>query len=170
MDPIIALEQTVIDTIVGPLTITGDTRCIHKIEFIDKTPVKDMDQVISPVIRDAADQLKKYFSGTPLSFDIPMSASGTDFQKKVWRIIQTIEYGQVITYGDIAARLGNMYLSRAVGQAANRNPIPIVVPCHRVVGANGALVGFAPGVVLKEILLNHEQNFKEKGTNRAYTS
>lgn len=162
MVPIMSLEQTLIDTIVGPLTITGDNRYIHKIEFIEKTAVKDVDQVISPVIRDAVDQLKRYFSGTLLSFDIPMSAPGTDFQKKVWRIIQKIEYGQVSTYGDIAARLGNMHLSRAVGQAANRNPIPIVVPCHRVIGAKGALVGFAPGVALKEILLNHEQIFKEK--------
>lgn len=158
----IPFYQTVMDTIVGPLTITGDTDGIRRIEFVDNFPANVAGRRISPVIRDAADQLKRYFSGTLLSFDIPMSASGTDFQKKVWRIIQTIGYGKVITYGDIAVQLGNIGLSRAVGQAANRNPIPIVVPCHRVVGANGALVGFAPGVALKKILLDHEQRFSRR--------
>ena len=161
-----AIEKTVIGTVVGPLTISGDRDFVHSIEFTGSGAVHDAEnnpkhRVASPAVNDAVDQLNRYFSGTLFSFDLPIILSGTDFQQNVWRIMQTIAYGQVLTYGDIALRLGNIRLSRAVGQAANRNPIPIVVPCHRVVGAKGAMVGFAAGVEVKEILLNHERRFAE---------
>ena len=102
-------------------------------------------------------QLDEYFRGERKTFDLPLAPKGTDFQKKVWNALQKIPYGETKTYGEIAAAVGNPKGARAVGMANNKNPIGIIIPCHRVVGANGKLVGYAGGMDKKEWLLQLER-------------
>ena len=102
-------------------------------------------------------QLDEYFRGERKTFDLPLAPKGTDFQKKVWNALQKIPYGETRTYGEIAAAVGNPKGARAVGMAKNKNPIGIILPCHRVVGANGKLVGYAGGMDKKEWLLQLER-------------
>lgn len=102
-------------------------------------------------------QLQEYFRGKRTAFDLPISLKGTPFQLAVWNSLLEIPYGEVRTYGQIAARLGNPNAARAVGQAANRNPLWIVVPCHRVIGRNASLTGYAGGLNMKRTLLELEQ-------------
>lgn len=111
----------------------------------------------SRILAAARDQLDAYFAGGLTSFDLPLAAAGTPFQRAVWAELRKIPYGTVWSYGELARRLGNPNASRAVGAANGRNPISIVVPCHRVVGANGSLTGFGGGLERKSWLLNHEQ-------------
>lgn len=106
---------------------------------------------------DAARQLDEYFAGTRTEFDLPLAPRGTDFQKAVWAAIARVPYGQTRTYGEVAAELGRPGASRAVGAATGRNPISIVVPCHRLVGSSGALTGYAGGLEAKVLLLDLER-------------
>ena len=109
-----------------------------------------------PLLEEAARQLTEYANGTRQVFALPVAPKGSDFQQAVWAALQTIPYGQTRTYGDIAAQIGNPKATRAVGMACNRNPILMVIPCHRVIGKNGSLTGFGAGLELKETLLNLE--------------
>ncbi len=110
-------------------------------------------------VTDAAKtQILEYLAGTRRKFDIPLSVSGTPFQKRVWHELAQIPYGETRTYGQIAENVGSPKGARAVGAACNKNPVPIIVPCHRVVGADGRLVGFAAGVDVKRALLETETN------------
>lgn len=106
---------------------------------------------------EVTQQLREYFDGERTVFDLPLNPVGTEFQRSVWSEMAAIPYGETLTYGDIAAALGRPSASRAVGTAVGRNPISIVVPCHRVVGSSGKLVGYAGGVDRKEYLLAHER-------------
>lgn len=108
------------------------------------------------LIRKAAKQLKEYFAGKRKIFEFPLEPQGTEFQKKVWNALIEIPYGETRSYKEIAERVGNEKASRAVGMANNKNPIAIIIPCHRVVGANGKLIGYAGGLDKKERLLNME--------------
>lgn len=110
---------------------------------------------------EAFGEISEYLAGKRKKFDFPYRLEGTPFQRKVWAALETIPYGETRTYKDIARAIGNEKATRAVGMANNRNPIPIVVPCHRVIGTNGKLVGYAYGVAMKEALLELEQ--KNKG-------
>lgn len=110
----------------------------------------------TPLIKRAAKQLDEYFNKKRKTFDLPLKPEGTDFQKKVWKALQRIPYGTTASYGEIAAAIGNHKASRAVGMANNRNPIAIIIPCHRVIGADGSLVGYAGGLEIKKILLELE--------------
>ena len=103
------------------------------------------------------EELREYFAGTRRAFTLPLAPAGTPFQQEVWAALREIPYGETRTYGQIAARIGRPKACRAVGMANNRNPIGIVVPCHRVVGASGALVGYAAGLAVKESLLRLER-------------
>ena len=114
----------------------------------------------SPLSDLAAGQIMEYFQGKRKDFDLPIYAPGTPFQTAVWHEISRIPYGQTRSYGQIAAILGKPKASRAVGQAANRNPLWIIVPCHRVVGKNQALTGYAGGLEIKQALLELEQRHK----------
>jgi len=113
----------------------------------------------TPLIKKAARQFGEYFDGKRKSFNLPLCLRGTDFQIKVWNALQRIPYGKTISYGELAAIIGNPKASRAVGMANNRNPIPIIVPCHRVIGHDGSLTGYAGGLKLKRLLLELEKNF-----------
>lgn len=108
------------------------------------------------VLKEAVTQLDQYFKGKRKEFDLPFKLKGTDFQMKVWAALQTIPYGETCSYGQLAQKIGNTKASRAVGGANNKNPIMIIVPCHRVIGADGRMVGFGAGIGVKEYLLNLE--------------
>ncbi|MFM8380476.1 MAG: methylated-DNA--[protein]-cysteine S-methyltransferase, partial [Actinomycetota bacterium] len=105
----------------------------------------------------AVAQLEEYFAGTRMDFDLPLDPEGTPFQRDVWRVLRTIPYGETISYGEQARRLGDARKARAVGAANGRNPLGIIVPCHRVIGGDGSLTGFAAGVDTKRALLEHER-------------
>ncbi|MCI6647757.1 MAG: methylated-DNA--[protein]-cysteine S-methyltransferase [Oscillospiraceae bacterium] len=109
-----------------------------------------------PVTGQARQQLTEYFAGQRREFDLPLAPAGTDFQRRVWELLREIPYGETVTYGELARRPGNPKSARAVGMACNRNPIAIVVPCHRVVGSTGSLMGYAGGLDAKAFLLKLE--------------
>lgn len=115
----------------------------------------------SLILKEAVKQLQEYFSGERMEFDLPLDMYGTTFQKMVWEQLMRIPYGQVRSYKDVALALGAPKAVRAVGGANNRNPLSIIVPCHRVVGSNGALVGYGGGLNIKEYLLNLEASVQE---------
>jgi len=108
------------------------------------------------VLQMAARQLDEYFAGKRQKFDLPLAPAGTDFQLSVWEALQTIPYGETRSYGQIAAQIGNPKASRAVGGGNNKNPIAIIIPCHRVIGSSGKMVGYRGGVDIKEYLLRLE--------------
>jgi len=117
-----------------------------------------IEQVNHPILLATQKQLTEYFAGTRQQFDLPLDFEGTEFQKKVWQALLTIPFGETRSYRDIAEQIGNVKAVRAVGAANGKNPISIIAPCHRVVGANGKLVGFAGGLDNKEILLKLESS------------
>ena len=108
------------------------------------------------ILASACQQLEEYFAGTRTAFDVPLAASGTTFEQRVWDLLRAIPYGTTTSYGALAHRLGDPRATRAVGAANGKNPIPIIVPCHRVVGARGELTGFGGGIDRKRWLLEHE--------------
>ena len=111
-----------------------------------------------PILLQTEKQLKEYFSGNRKEFDIPLNLEGTDFQKKVWKELQKIPFGKTISYQELAQRVGDIKKARAVGNANGKNPIPIIVPCHRVIQKNGKLGGFGGGLEIKIFLLELEKN------------
>ena len=111
----------------------------------------------TPVLDEAISQLEEYFAGTRREFDLPLDPAGTEFQQSAWMVLRTIPYGTTISYGQQAEQLGDPNKARAVGAANGKNPLSIVVPCHRVVGSNGHLTGFAAGIDVKSWLLDHER-------------
>ncbi len=110
----------------------------------------------TPLLKAAKRQLSEYFAGTRRGFQLPLNPSGTPFQQQCWQALREIPYGETITYGELARRIGNPKAVRAVGQANHRNPIPVIIPCHRVIGADGSLVGFGGGLDIKSLLLRLE--------------
>jgi len=111
----------------------------------------------TPLIKKAARQFGEYFKGKRKSFNLPLTMQGTGFQMKVWKTLKKIPYGKTISYGELAVMIGNPKACRAVGMANNRNPIAIIVPCHRVIGRNGSLTGYGGGLELKQLLLELEK-------------
>jgi methylated-DNA-[protein]-cysteine S-methyltransferase len=123
----------------------------------------DMLEENKPVLQVAKEQLEAYFAGKLTQFDLPLLFYGTDFQQLVWKQLLLIPFGKTISYGQMATALGDIKASRAVGAANGKNPIAIIAPCHRVIGASGDLVGFAGGMAAKEYLLRHEGVLKDSG-------
>lgn len=115
----------------------------------------------TPLLAETERQLAEYFSGERRVFSLPLAPEGTAFQRRVWAVLLEIPYGETLSYGEVARRVGNPKATRAVGMANNRNPIAIVIPCHRVVGADGSLTGYAGGLAAKERLLALEQARRE---------
>lgn len=157
-----ALFSSVVDSPVGALTIVASDTGVRAVLWPDDDPqrvrVADaLDDPTHPVIAAAASQLDEYFAGTRTTFDVPLDPVGTEFQRSAWEALLTIPYGATVSYGEQADRMGDRRKARAVGAANGRNPISIIVPCHRVVGADGSLTGFAGGVDAKAWLLTHEQ-------------
>jgi len=146
-----------LETPIGTLLIAGDEQAIHRIEFPRRgrpgRPEAEWREAQRGPVAEAVRQLREYFAGKRTEFDLPLAPDGTDFQRNVWRRLQEIPYGETISYGELARRVGNPKASRAVGAANGQNPIPIVIPCHRVIGASGKLTGFGGGLPTKEALL-----------------
>jgi methylated-DNA-[protein]-cysteine S-methyltransferase len=155
------LYTTTIECPLGILTITASDEGVRAVTW----PGDDADRVRieEPVTADsngiaahAARQLEEYFGGARRAFDVPLDPVGTEFQQAAWQALRAIPYGETVSYGEQANMLGDRNKARAVGAANGKNPIPIVVPCHRVVGSNGHLTGFAGGLDTKAWLLDHE--------------
>jgi methylated-DNA-[protein]-cysteine S-methyltransferase len=146
---------------VGVLTLVasdhGLMAILWEVERPNRVRLGELTMVDShPLLDDTARQLTEYFAGQRRSFDLPLDFVGTAFQKKVWRALLTIPFGQTRTYSQIAAQIGHPTAVRAVGAANGRNPLSIVAPCHRVIGASGELTGFAGGLLAKQVLLTVE--------------
>jgi methylated-DNA-[protein]-cysteine S-methyltransferase len=142
----------VVDSPIGPLTLTAQGGALTAIDF---GAADDLGSggPIDPVLAEAARQLAAYFAGELREFDLPLRPSGTPFQVTVWEALRRIPYGGTTTYGELARRIGRPTAARAVGRANGQNPLPIVVPCHRVIGADGTLTGYAGGLDIKAALL-----------------
>jgi methylated-DNA-[protein]-cysteine S-methyltransferase len=145
---------------IGVLQITGTTDSIKTVDFAEVESHFDPTN-LPPVIAACLSQLDEYFRGERQTFALKLKPEGTAFQQRVWQQLTTIPYGQTVSYMDIARLIGNEKTIRAVGAANGQNPIVIIIPCHRVVGSNGKLVGYGGGVWRKEWLLNHERKFGE---------
>lgn len=139
---------------IGLVEITGSKDGITSIIFADDDQVAIGE--IPEILKNAYNQIDEYFKGKRKSFDFKLSPEGTEFQKKVWMELMNIPFGETLTYKDIACMLGNIKAVRAVGNANGKNPISIVIPCHRVIGSNGELTGYAGGLDRKAWLLKHE--------------
>ncbi len=144
----------------GPLSVTATDEAVTAVRFGAFGPAADPEEELPPVLARAVGELREYFAGERREFSLPLAPQGTPFQRKVWAALCEIPYGETRTYGQIAARIGQPGAARAVGMANNRNPVGVVVPCHRVVGASGALVGYAAGLPVKEFLLRLEAGHK----------
>ncbi|MFT8316554.1 MAG: methylated-DNA--[protein]-cysteine S-methyltransferase [Clostridium sp.] len=144
------------ETEIGKIGIVENGTAITNMYFGDIIP-EDVNIEETPLLKKANEELQEYFSGKRKNFDLPLEAEGTDFQRKVWKALQEIPYGETCSYKDIAENIGNTKASRAVGMANNKNPIFIFIPCHRVIGSNGKLVGYAAGLDVKERLLEMEK-------------
>jgi methylated-DNA-[protein]-cysteine S-methyltransferase len=138
---------------IGTLLLTGDGDALTGL-YMDREPSGRRDDA---ALAHARDQLDAYFAGERTRFDIPLAASGTEFQRCVWQALREIPYGETTSYAALAASIGRPDACRAVGLANGRNPISIVVPCHRVIGSSGALTGYGGGIERKRWLLAHER-------------
>jgi methylated-DNA-[protein]-cysteine S-methyltransferase len=154
------INYTYMESPVGRLLLAGDEEGLRFVSFAEgkhpPKPESDWRYHTEPLQR-AVGQLSDYFAGNLRRFDMPLQLRGTPFQLTVWRALQDIPYGQTISYGELARRVGNPHGSRAVGLANGSNPIAIVVPCHRVIGSNGKLTGYGGGLDNKETLLALER-------------
>lgn len=156
-----AIFYTTVESPVGPLLLAGDARGLRLVSFEKSKRAGRIQQdwkhdkaPFAEVIR----QLRAYFGGKLKEFDVPLALEGTEFQLSVWRCLRAIPYGETISYAQLAQRIGNRKAVRAVGLANGCNPIPIIIPCHRVIGSDGSLTGFGGGLATKKKLLALECN------------
>ncbi len=162
------IETAVIDSPIGDLLISADAAGLREIRFETTIPEERRTDrsrrdrtARSGLLAETSRQLAGYFKGELKEFDLPLSPDGTDFQRRVWEALRAIPYGETISYGELARRIGSPKACRAVGAANGRNPLPIVVPCHRVIGGDGTLTGFGGGLPIKQHLLDHERRFAD---------
>jgi methylated-DNA-[protein]-cysteine S-methyltransferase len=154
-----SIQRTFLDTPIGFVEITCTGKGIRSIEFINfKVRVKRT----PACLKDCKDQLHEYFEGKRKQFTVPLDLEGTPFQLKVWNELLKIPYGKTLTYFELARRIGDSKAMRAVGGANANNPVSILVPCHRVIGTDGRLVGYAGGLWRKKWLLEHEYAFAQR--------
>ncbi len=155
--------HVIVDSPVGPLTLVAERGRLRGLFMDEQRHAPDMADLGTPgdpadePFAQAATQLAAYFSGQLTAFDLPLAPAGTPFQLRVWDALRTIPYGQTLTYGQLASQIGSPAASRAVGLANGRNPISVVVPCHRVIGADGSLTGYGGGLHRKRFLLDLER-------------
>ena len=151
---------------VGPLLLSGDEQGLRGIAFQAgphaAVPASRWTRAREP-FESAIAQLEEYFAGTRRRFDLPLAPEGSPFQRQVWAMLRRIPYGETTTYGELARNLGRSSAARAVGAANGQNPIPIVIPCHRVVGSDGSLTGFGGGLDVKRRLLALEARYRPAG-------
>ena len=149
--------ETYIESPVGILHITTDKKFLLSISFVNTAEIPSLTQ--PDIIIKVVLQLKEYFSGLRKTFDINLNPVGTEFQNKVWNQVKDISFGKTASYLEIAIKTGSKNNTRAVGLANGKNPIPIIIPCHRIIGTNGKLIGYTGGIEKKRCLLQHELNY-----------
>jgi methylated-DNA-[protein]-cysteine S-methyltransferase len=155
---------------VGIIEIAGDAESIHSILFTDRSEPEHLLAAETPEpLKQCARQLKEYFKGERTEFDLPLHSIGTSFQQQVWQALMEVEYAKTASYKDIAVSIGRDKAVRAVGSANSKNKLTIVVPCHRIIGSNGTLTGYAGTLERKEWLLAHEQAVRERQANLTET-
>lgn len=157
------------ETPAGRLLLAADDGAIFELQFPNHHKVHPGWVETAPrgPLADAVKQLHEYFTGRRTQFDLPLAPQGTPFQREVWRQLQEIPYGETVSYKELARRVGNPKASRAVGSANGKNPIAIIIPCHRVIGASGKLTGFGGGLPTKQKLLALEREVASSKTARA---
>ncbi len=154
------LSHAVLETPIGPLTLLATPHALREVRFPNGRPLGPSDGLAEPdqpVLAQAARELAEYFTGDRLDFDVPLDPQGSPFQLAAWRGLREIPYGETMSYAEQARRLGHPGKARAIGAANASNPLPVIVPCHRVVGSDGSLTGFGGGLERKAWLLHHER-------------
>ena len=166
-------QWTVIATPVGEMMVIGDDDAVHFVHLPDSFVRSAFDPArigLPTAVAGAVEQINAYFTGALKEFSLPLDPAGTVFQRQVWLALADIGYGETESYGELASRVGNPKACRAVGLANGRNPIPLVLPCHRVIGANGSLTGYGGGLELKQRLLDHERSASTASSTRRRAS
>ena len=156
------IHYRTIDSPIGPLALAGPGRALTNLRMLDQTYEPDRSDWVldEQAFPDAVDQLEAYFAGQRTDFDLELNLVGSEFQRRVWRALLTIPYGETRSYAQIAEQIGAPGAARAVGLANGHNPIAIIVPCHRVIGASGSLTGYGGGLDRKRSLLDMEKKVK----------
>ena len=156
------IHYRTIDSPIGPLALAGRGQLLTNLRMVDQTYEPNRADWVPDdrAFPDAVEQLKAYFAGERTDFDLELSLAGSEFQRRVWQALLTIPYGETRSYGEIAEQIGASGAARAVGLANGRNPIAIIVPCHRVIGASGSLTGYGGGLDRKRTLLEMERRCK----------
>lgn len=149
------------DTAIGIVGIAEENDFITDVFFEKGACESKFSLYETPLLKEASKQINEFLNGKRMKFELPLMPIGTHFQQKVWAALEEIPYGETRSYKDIAIAVGNEKGARAIGMANNRNPISIIIPCHRVIGSNGKLVGYGGGLKIKEYLLNLENQFKK---------
>jgi methylated-DNA-[protein]-cysteine S-methyltransferase len=152
----------VVPSPLGDLVLTGDDEAMTGLWFPDHSPVDG--EEVPELFEDAAVQLEEWFAGERTEFDLRLRPMGTPFQQRVWEALLAIPYGRTTSYLEIASRAGSLRSARPAGQAIGRNPLSIIIPCHRVIGSNGSLTGYGGGMERKRWLLEHERRVMESTT------
>jgi methylated-DNA-[protein]-cysteine S-methyltransferase len=154
------MSSCTIKTPLGITKIVGDTNGISSVSILNS--IEEVSVVIPEELQDCVYQLRDYFKGEREHFILKLNPEGTKFQKKVWNELLTIPFGKTISYLDLSKQLGNVKAIRAVANANGKNPLWIIIPCHRVIGSNGSLTGYAGGLHRKQWLLEHESPYKQQ--------
>ncbi|WP_412987584.1 methylated-DNA--[protein]-cysteine S-methyltransferase [Pontimicrobium sp. IMCC45349] len=154
-------EEAYINTPLGIAKICGNVDGISSVTVLNND-LAEITSVIPEILEDCVYQLQEYFNGTRQQFNLNLNPQGTDFQKRVWEQLSTIPYGKTISYLDLAKQLGDVKVIRAAASANGKNPLWIIIPCHRVIGTDGSLTGYAGGLSRKQWLLNHESPYKQQ--------
>ena len=154
------METCITASPLGYIKILGNKDGLVSISILNSE--EKITDIIPIELQDCVHQLNEYFEGKRTQFDLQLNPEGTDFQKKVWKLLQTIPYGKTMSYLQLSQQIGDVKAIRAVANANGRNPIWIVVPCHRVIGSNGNLTGYAGGLQRKQWLLEHESPYKQQ--------
>ncbi|WP_028870654.1 methylated-DNA--[protein]-cysteine S-methyltransferase [Psychroserpens burtonensis] len=154
------METCIIKSPLGYTKIIGDDRGISQVTILNSEE-KETD-IIPTELEDCAIQLREYFEGTRTTFDLKLNPEGTDFQKVIWELLQEIPFGKTISYLQLSKRLGDVNAIRAIANAIGKNPLWIIVPCHRVIGSDGRLTGYAGGLHRKKWLIEHENPYKQQ--------
>lgn len=153
------LKSSVISSPLGGIRITADSDAIREVEFCEdklSPPAKQGKDASSKLIGEAIIQLEAYFEGKLRDFSLPLAPEGTAFQQRIWELLQEVPFGQTLSYAALSSKHGDPKAIRAVGTANGANPIAIVIPCHRIIGSDGSLTGYASGLFRKKWLLEHE--------------
>lgn len=156
------MESCFITTPLGLTKIVGDEAGISEVTILNENTKDKLTDIIPEILEDCVIQLCEYFEGSRTSFDLKLNPEGSEFQKSIWSLLCEIPYGKTISYLELSKRFGNVKAIRAVANANGKNPLWIIVPCHRVIGSDGSLTGYAGGLHRKKWLLEHESPYKQQ--------